>query len=157
MEFINSYKKLEKLCGEIYGSKHGISSYIDEMICTPSASQYILGWNEDLKMLKHYRWVRNKIVHEPDCSEDNMCEQDDAEWLDNFYSRIMSQTDPLTLYRTATNQKKAHKSFDMHDDLQLRARDKSNRKFTGFMIFIACVLVIIATVLILRFLTLTIL
>ena len=96
MEFINSYKKLEKLCGEIYGSKHGISSYIDEMICTHSASQYILGWNEDIKMLKHYRWVRNKIVHEPDCSEDNMCEQDDAEWLDNFYSRIMSQTDPLT-------------------------------------------------------------
>ena len=31
-----------------------------------------------------------------------MCESGDTEWLDDFYSRIMSQTDPLTLYAKAT-------------------------------------------------------
>lgn len=158
MDFINSYKMLEKLCGEIYGCNHGISSYIDEMMSTPSASRYIRGWNEDLKKLKHYRWVRNKIVHDPDCNEDNMCEENDAEWLDNFYSRIMRQTDPLALYHIATEQRKAYKSRDMYeDDLRMRARGKSNHRFTCFMIFITCVMIVIAAVLILKFLTLTIL
>ena len=35
MNFIDSYKKLEKLCNEMYGDKHGVSLYIDEMINTP--------------------------------------------------------------------------------------------------------------------------
>ena len=34
MNFIDSYKKLEKLCNEMYGDKHGVSLYIDEMINT---------------------------------------------------------------------------------------------------------------------------
>ncbi len=31
MEFINAYKKLEKLCNDKYKTKHGISIYIDEV------------------------------------------------------------------------------------------------------------------------------
>ena len=53
--------------------KHGVSLYIDEMINTPVGSRYVKSWNEDLKQLKHYRWVRNQIVHEPGCTETNMC------------------------------------------------------------------------------------
>lgn len=60
MNFIDSYKKLEKLCNEMYGDKHGVSLYIDEMINTPVGSRYVKSWNEDLKQLKHYRWVRNR-------------------------------------------------------------------------------------------------
>ncbi|MDE5569990.1 MAG: hypothetical protein K2J47_08015 [Ruminococcus sp.] len=99
MSFIDSYKRLEKLCSEMYGDTHGLSTYIDEMIGKPDGSYYVSGWNEDLKQLKHYRWVRNQIVHEPDCTEENMCEPGDMQWLDNFYSRIMSTNDPLALYR----------------------------------------------------------
>ena len=101
MSFIDSYKRLEKLCSEIYNDNHGVSSYIDEMINTPIGARYVPGWDEDLKQLKHYRWVRNQIVHEPGCNEENMCEPGDAEWLDNFRSHIMSGSDPLTLYRKA--------------------------------------------------------
>ena len=50
---------------------------------------------------KHYRWVRNQISHEPGCNESNMCELDDEIWLNHFYSRIMNQTDPLSMYRKA--------------------------------------------------------
>ena len=110
MSFIDSYKRLEKLCSEIYDDNHGVSSYIDEMINTPIGSRYVLGWEEDLKQLKHYRWVRNQIVHEPDCSEENMCECGDAEWLDNFHSRIMSGNDPLALYCKTRNPHVAQKS-----------------------------------------------
>lgn len=102
MSFIDSYKHLEKLCGEVLNDNRRISAYIDEMIRTPNGSFYVKTWEEDLKKLKHYRWVRNQISHEPSCNEFNMCEPGDALWLDNFYARIMHQTDPLSLYHKAT-------------------------------------------------------
>ena len=94
MSFIDSYKRLEKLCSEIYNNNHGITSYIDEMVRNPIGSRFVPGWDEDLKQLKHYRWVRNQIVHEPNCTEENMCEYGDAQWLENFCSRIMAAKAP---------------------------------------------------------------
>lgn len=103
MGFIDSYKHLEKLCGEVLNDERKLSSYIDEMISKPRGSYLVRGWDDDLKQLKHYRHIRNQIAHEPGCSEDNMCDLEDASWLDNFYGRIMNQTDPLTLYDKATS------------------------------------------------------
>ena len=101
MGFIDAYKRLEKLCGEILNDDRRISAYIDEMVNAPRGSYLVSGWDDDLKKLKHYRWVRNQIVHNPDCNEENMCCYDDAQWLNNFHARIMNQTDPLALYRKA--------------------------------------------------------
>ena len=105
MGFIDSYKHLEKLCGEVLNDDRRISAYIDEMLSTPRGSYYVRTWDEDLKNLKHYRWVRNQISHDPCCTEQNMCEPEDELWLDEFYSRIMNQTDPLALYHRATRPK----------------------------------------------------
>ena len=102
MGFIESYKRLEKLCGDLLNDDRRISAYIDEMISLPRGSYLVRGWDDDLKQLKHYRWVRNQIAHEPDCNEENMCESSDVVWIDDFYSRIMNQTDPLAMYRKAT-------------------------------------------------------
>ena len=102
MGFIDSYKHLEKLCGEVLNDDRRVSAYIDEMLSTPRGSYYVRTWDEDLKNLKHYRWVRNQISHEPGCTEQNMCDPEDELWLDEFYSRIMNQTDPLSLYHQAT-------------------------------------------------------
>ena len=114
MSFIDSYKRLEKLCSEIYGDNHGISSYIDEMLKNPVGARYVRGWDEDLKQLKHYRWIRNTIVHEPGCTEDNMCDSYDVQWLNNFHSRIMSRTDPIALYRKARNSRTEQKPKQMY-------------------------------------------
>ena len=73
MGFIDSYKHLEKLCGDMLQTQHGVSAYIAEMESTPNGSYRVQGWVEDLKCLKHYRWVRNQIVHDPNSSEENMC------------------------------------------------------------------------------------
>ena len=99
MGFLDSYKHLEKLCGEMLNDSRKLSAYIDMMQCYTDGPSVVRGWNEDLKTLKRYRWLRNRIVHEPGCSEDNMCVYGDAEWLDAFYIRVMNGTDPLTLYR----------------------------------------------------------
>ena len=71
MSFIDSYKHLEKLCGEILNDDRRLSAYIDEMIKTSGGPFYVTGWIDDLKQLKHYRWIRNQIVHEPSCTEEN--------------------------------------------------------------------------------------
>ena len=65
MNFIDSFKRLEKLCNEIYGDIHGVKKYIEEMSSIPMGARYVQGWDEYLKKLKHYNWVRNQISHEP--------------------------------------------------------------------------------------------
>lgn len=55
MGFIDSYKHLEKLCGDMLRTQHGVSAYIAEMESTPKGSYLVQGWDEDFKRLKHYR------------------------------------------------------------------------------------------------------
>ena len=105
--FIESYKRLEKLCGDLLNDNRRISACIDEMISLSRGSYLVRDWDDDLKQLKHYRWVRNQIAHEPDCSEENMCEPSDVAWIDGFYSRIMNQTDPLAMYLNAEKPKQS--------------------------------------------------
>lgn len=154
MGFIESYKKLEKLCGEMYNDNHGLSVYIDEMIKAPNGAYYVPKWNEDLKQLKHYRWIRNQIVHEPGCTEENMCDSKDVQWIDSFYSRMMSVSDQLALYRKAQNSQVVQKSK------QIGSNEYTYRKYnkrpatkhagcltclSGVLLFAAAVSLIMAT------------
>ena len=75
---MNAYKHLEKLCGDILNDERRISAYIDEMAKISDGSTKVHNWDNDLKKLKHYRWIRNQIVHEPDCQEENICHPDDV-------------------------------------------------------------------------------
>lgn len=102
MGFLEEYKRLEKLCGEIMSDNRRVSAYIEEMLNTPKGSYLVKNWDDDLKQLKHYRWIRNQIAHDPNCSEENMCNFADSKWIADFHFRIMNQTDPLALYRKAT-------------------------------------------------------
>ena len=100
MEFMQSYKHLEKLCGEIYGPDR-IKAYIAHMEACPQGARYVSSWQADLRQLRHYQWMRNQIAHNVCCTEENMCSQEDLQWLDDFYMRILSGQDPLTQYRRA--------------------------------------------------------
>lgn len=102
MSFMYNYKRLEQLCNDLLSEDRGVSAYIDRMSDNPGGTRYVKGWRDDLKQLKHYRWIRNQIAHEPNCSESEMCDSDDIEWIVNFYNRIINQNDPLALYRQAT-------------------------------------------------------
>lgn len=137
MGFIDTYKHLEKLCGEILDDDRRISAYIDEMIDTPDGRNCVQGWDDDLKNLKHYRWVRNQISHDPDCNESNMCDPEDELWLRRFYSRIMKQTDPLSLYR------KAHADFEVTFDVSPADASEpvKKRSHAGFLWVIALLLI----------------
>ncbi len=144
MGFIDSYKHLEKLCGDMLQTQHGISAYIDDMGNTPKGSYLVQGWDEDFKRLKHYRWIRNQIAHEPNCTEENMCEYVDAQWIDDFYDRIMNQSDPLAMYRKATKPQPAAKPKQTCQSPQLQHTypvqpvfsKKKARKATGWIVLL---------------------
>lgn len=57
MGFLDSYKHLEKICGEIMKDERKVSAYIEEMQRIFDGPYYVKSWNEDLKQLKHYRWI----------------------------------------------------------------------------------------------------
>ncbi len=147
MGFIHSYKRLEKLCNEIYGNNRGVSAYIDEMVRLTSASRYIFSWDSDLKQLKHYRWIRNQIAHEPNCTEENMCKYGDAEWLDGFHLRIMSGNDPLTLYRKAQNTQTVQRPKQPKPSEYIPPKQEcSSSKPVGCLIGLVGILLIVAVI-----------
>ncbi len=98
MGFMDSYKRLEKLCGDMLGDERRISAYIDEMYENTEGWDLVDGWESDLKNLKYYRRIRNKLVHEPDAYEEELCDVEDIEWLEDFHYRIIDGEDPLSRY-----------------------------------------------------------
>lgn len=106
MGFMSAYKHLDRLCRDINGI--GVTGYIEDMERNHIGAFRVSGWDNDYKQLKHYRWIRNQIAHENYADEDTLCEPKDAEWLDEFYDRIIKQTDPLALARKALSPHRPH-------------------------------------------------
>jgi len=103
------FKKLDNLCKDLLSSEKGVTSYIEEMENTPLSKQMLVSdFDETYKMLKHVRWVRNDIAHGNGNSE---CEQEDIDFVCDFYKKILSRTDPFAIIRKAENEaaKKAAK------------------------------------------------
>lgn len=149
MGFMDSYKHLEKLCGEMFGCMHGVSVYIEEMQNTPRGAYVADGWNEDLKRLKHYRYIRNKIVHDTGCTERNMCTAEDVRWLDGFCGRIVKKKDPLSLYNKAGRKKasKARRVSSHASSKRSRTQQAKKSRFGRLFIFILIIAVVFALIL----------
>lgn len=96
MGFMQSYKRLDNLCKDMNGS--GVTGYIEDMELKKNGEFCVSGWKADYQSLKHYRYVRNQIAHENYADEGNMCSDSDVVWIENFYQRVMNQTDPLAQY-----------------------------------------------------------
>ena len=124
--FIKSYKHLDNLCEDITGI--GFTGYINDMEDRPSAEYHIAGWKQDYLKLKHYRYIRNQIAHENYAEEENMSSPEDTVWLDNFYNRIMNQTDPLALYYKETVRQQVKKPAQTVTPKNVSAASSSYRK-----------------------------
>lgn len=108
-EFLEEFKSLERLCGDIYQSKHGVSCYIDNMKAVSSFDcRSISNWNAILENLIKIRRIRNSLVHEEDTFNKDVCTKDDIEWIGYFYRCILNQSDPLARLRKAQTVKKSN-------------------------------------------------
>ena len=132
---MNAYKRLEKLCSDMYGTAHGISAYIEDMVNCSQGARIVPGWEHDLKQLKHYRWVRNKIVHEPDCTEEKMCVPADTRWLDTFYDRIMHRRDPLTVDGERTGARRSVRSAQEGTPSQQQGRPSWSSQLSQIILY----------------------
>lgn len=98
-EFLESYKQLEKLCNEIYNQNNGVSQYISDMESRSGFNtSYVSGWDRDYRRLKEIRHIRNSMVHDTSDDGTNYFD-DDVVFLKDFYERIMTGSDPITMLR----------------------------------------------------------
>lgn len=97
-DFFEAYKHLDKLCSEMYACQNGVSAYIEHMENEAFQGQYrVPSWNNDYKMLKQVRSLRNRLAH--DDGEYQISQAEDLDFVQDFYRRIFSGNDPLTLLR----------------------------------------------------------
>lgn len=116
--FFEEYKKLDRLCGDIYQDQHGISHYIDDMKTKSHADSCdIPDWKTDLNQLIRIRHIRNQMAHAEGAFEEELCTQYDIDWIKSFYQRILAQADPCAmLYQNTVIKKETqHKNQDDSD------------------------------------------
>ena len=98
VQFIGSYKLLDSLLKDMYRSEKGVSDYINYMAEIENGSAFVDDWDLNLEQLKRLRRIRNRLCHEVGSFEENLCNESDIRWLDNFRESLINQTDPLALY-----------------------------------------------------------
>ncbi len=117
MVFFEEYKRLDKLCSDLYAKLPGVSAYIADMENNAVQGQaQIPSWNSDYKTLKHVRWVRNRLAHES-CAEQLSSEADLA-FIQDFYRRILYLRDPLYLLQQVRERKRAPGFKEVQDNRQ---------------------------------------
>ena len=100
INFMDLYKRTDRFIKDAYSSSTGVSEYIRLMeFCFNRGNANIQGWKNDYYKLKHIRWIRNQLAHEVSYDSD-ICLKSDYEWLEVFYRRLLSSTDPLGALRT---------------------------------------------------------
>jgi len=104
--FQEKYKKLDNLCKDCYGSKEGISEYINQMEKNhQSGLRLIPNWDDDYKQLKHSRWIRNQLAHETGTLYLDVCSKNDIEFITIFYNNILNTKDPLAVLQKIIKEK----------------------------------------------------
>ncbi len=72
--------------------------YIEEMEkCTVTRYQGVT-WASDYANLKRYRYIRNRIAHDNNVYEEDVCEASDERWLRAFHDRVLRCEDALAVY-----------------------------------------------------------
>lgn len=99
-ELIEKFGALEKICNQIYGEKHGVTAYIDDMTENNNLGEvYVRGWSDFLQALKDIRHKRNQLSHGDVPFSSEYAQEDDLKFIDDFHELILTQKDPLTVLR----------------------------------------------------------
>lgn len=126
--FFEEYKRLDKLCGELYDAPHGVTHYIDDMKSAPQDSyRRISSWNTDLRELIRLRHIRNYLAHAEGAFHEDVCVQSDIDLIKNFHQRIMNQSDPLAML-SKMSQPKQQQSESVHNYYHTSSSQIYNRK-----------------------------
>lgn len=93
IRFLEEYKAADRVCSDMLQEPNGLSTYLREMESDSRGGCFVIGWDNDFRMLKRLRWLRNQIVHEAGCSD---CTEEDYSDLLAFHDRLLRWDDPLS-------------------------------------------------------------
>ena len=146
--FLEEYKKLDKLCKEIYNSEKGITSYIDDMRNTNYSEKIVIPcWEHDIHTLVSLRHARNKLTHEVGTSDSPICTYADIDWLKNFYHRIVNRQDPIAIIHKNRYAKKQNTQiYTQNQNIQTSQSKKSKSNNDEIYLAIMCIIIILAII-----------
>ena len=117
--FLEEYKQLDKLCGELYDGQPGVTSYINDMKSLDwNDARDIPDWKSDLYELKRLRHIRNHLAHTEGAFDEKLCTNEDVNWVKNFRNRILKQTDPLALLQKYYRKNVSYNLSDVRNEGQ---------------------------------------
>ena len=136
-EFFEEYKRLDRLCADMYSCKNGVSQYIEDMESRSRREAGVISsWDNDYKMLKHLRWKRNRIAHDTDGHQ--ISSISDIQYVRKFHERILSGQDPIALLE------KSKVAAGQQENMQYEYRPAPQRSFDfGCLIIIVDIVVIL--------------
>ena len=128
--FFEEYKRLDRLCGDMYSCQNGVSAYLTAMErkAVQGKSQ-VSCWDSDYSHLKHIRWVRNRIAHDSDPFQ--ISEAEDLKFVQDFYSRIITGQDALALLRKANESGQHHQRKNVHQTKSVVRRPLTNTQHSS--------------------------
>ncbi len=128
MDFQESYKRLDQLCKDCLLSDNGVSEYLRRMENKRVEFwQFHISWEEDYKILKHVRWIRNQLSHEVGTLQSDICTENDLKFVEDFYNRIINCADPFANLREAKEAERKRKKaqVEQYDAPQTRDCNES--------------------------------
>ena len=141
MDYIDSYKRLDQLCRDMFRTKDGVTEYINQMDRVISIINSKQVWRNFYSRLKYQRRLRNNLVHNTDCSE---CTEEDIDEIEYFFELILKQEDPLACIRKQQTLTR-HASIQTSDSSSIR-REYHSKK-SGIVEFLIYIIVFIAIIL----------
>ena len=141
LDYLESYKRLDQLCRDMFRTKDGVTEYINQMDRVISRINSKQDWRNFYSRLKYQRRLRNNLVHNTDCSE---CTEEDIDEIEYFFELILKQEDPLACIRKQQTLTR-HASIQTSDSSSIR-REYHSKK-SGIVEFLIYIIVFIAIIL----------
>ena len=140
LDYLESYKRLDQLCRDMFRTKDGVTEYINQMDRVISRINSKPDWRNFYSRLKYQRRLRNDLVHNTECSD---CTEEDIDEIEYFFDLILKQEDPLACIRKQQTLTR-HASIQTSDSSSIR-REYYSKK-SGIVEFLIYIIVFIAII-----------
>ena len=140
LDYLESYKRLDQLCRDMFRTKDGVTEYINQMDRVISRINSKQDWRNFYSRLKYQRRLRNDLVHNTECLD---CTEEDIDEIEYFFDLILKQEDPLACIRKQQTLTR-HASIQTSDSSSIR-REYHSKK-SGIVEFLIYIIVFIAII-----------
>ena len=150
-KLLDEFKILDGICRDIYGktadNKLGVTLYLEHMDeYRRIGSMVVPGWNSDYNRLKKLRHIRNELAHARYSIPNDICTEDDINFIRDFKNRILSRTDPISLLRHHAAQKRQTSGAQSASNAHRAGSRPRHISPPGCFLFVAAFLALIACI-----------